>query len=96
VLFFIIFFIEGYILKLKGSVYFYSIWGLTLFSRSFCNKVQKCLSWFVNRTTFRYNLNSLSSRLIIFSPLSRRIFRINFVFRVVISVPLLLTFSFYW
>lgn len=86
-LFFFIFSKRWYPLKLKGSVYFYSIWSLTLFSRSFFNKLEKILSWAINRVTFRYNLNYLSTSLLLFSPLRRSIFRTNFLYRTIISIP---------
>jgi len=89
-LFFIIFLKEDYKLKLKGSIYMYSMWSLTLFSRSFLNRAQKFFAWIVNRVTFSYKLNCLISSVTLFSPLSRRIFRVNFLFRIVISIPFFL------
>jgi len=79
-------------MKILGIVYFYSIWSLSLFSRSFIRNNQKNLSWFTNRSTFSYNLNFLGFILNVLRLLRRNLFRTNFIFRVLISIPLFILF----
>ena len=87
-LFFFIFTKRRYNLNIFGITYFYSMWSLSLFSRSFITWNQKKLSWNINRLTFGYNLKFLGVMINIFSLLRRALFRTSFVFRVLVSIPL--------
>jgi len=87
-LFFFIFTKRRYNLNIFGITYFYSMWSLSLFSRSFITWNQKKLSWNINRLTFGYNLKFLGIMINIFSLLRRALFRTSFVFRVLVSIPL--------
>lgn len=95
VIFFSIFLLERYKLEIVGSVYFFPIWRLALFSRSLFNSVQNWISWVINIVIFSYNLKLIQLSVSLWSPIRRSLFSINFIFRAVISIPLFFIFVSY-
>jgi len=87
----LVFYISKYSLYSVGSTYLFPMWGLALVSGSLFTVTQKILSWNLNRTNFRYQLTIITKLVSLYTSDFRRLFNINFIFRVIITIPLFLS-----